>query len=209
MPMEDKPEFHSGQTHFRLQDLQALVRMIPRVITGGSGIFVRMFGDRVVIGMREGPAPPNGGTKIKTFKIVEEKDDYLVCIRSTPGVEDDPETTVNIAKPFLLRKTGFHGETIDYGRGSIKYTYSEIGIRLAEVMSINPADDNVEETDEGTQESQMIVPPYYVGEIITAHQGETGLKDEVNENIGWSDMNTGARTWTHNSRHDPDDPNAE
>lgn len=209
--MENKPEFHSGDTHFKLSDLKALVRMIPRVITGGKGISVRMFGDRVVIESKAEQAPPSGGSKIALFRVEEEKDDYLVCTRFSPGVEPDPEApSIKVAKPYLLRRTPFHGETIDYGRGEIRYTYgpandpTEIGTRLAKVMSINEEDDNMEDTDVNTEESQMISPPYYVGEILTAVQGETGVQDDEATAVSWADLNTGARCWTHNSRHDPD-----
>lgn len=219
MPMENKPEFHAGDTHFKLADLQALVRMIPRVIRGGVGINIRNFGDRIVIESTDNQAPPSAGSKIALFKVTEERDDYLVCVRYSPGVEESEEdeepATFNVAKPFLLRKTPFHNQTIDYGRGKIKYTYDttgdpfEIGARLAEVIDIEEDDDNMEETDVGTKEAQIISPPYYIEEIITAVQGETGVTDSEGNAISWSDLNTGARCWSHNSRHDPDDPNDE
>lgn len=217
MPMDDKPSFQSGQSFFNLRDLQALVRMIPRVIVGGRGIKVKMFGtDRVVVEATQEQAPPASGTKIRLFKVLEEKDDYLVCLRHTPGVapSEDAEP-VNVAKPYLLQREPFHNQTIDYVRAKIRYVYDEttnpakIGTRIATVTDITSGDDNVEETDEGTAEAQLIVPPYYVGDIITAFQGDSGVKDEENKSVAWSDMNSGSRCWTHHSRHDPDDPNVE
>jgi hypothetical protein len=210
--MENKPNFQAGDNFLKLSDMQALVRMIPRVIRGGQGIKIRAFGDRILIEATANQAPPSGGSKIAQFQILEEKDDYLSCIRYPADPQASPEDipVYAVAKPYLLQRLPFHGFSTDYGRASILYTYDDdgVGTRTARVMTIDSEDDNMEETDVGTVEAQIITPPYFEGEVILAVQMDTGLRDEEDKAISWADLNTGARCWTHNSRHDPDNPNA-
>lgn len=101
---------------------------------------------------------------------------------------------VYVAKARLLQRTPFDGKTVTLRRTPVAYSYSnaEFGGRTASPTG-------------SPSEYQVITPPYFQGDIITARGVlATGYKtqdpDVVPEGmtyyyISWEDMNTGGRQW--------------
>ena len=116
-----------------------------------------------------------GGGKIRRFEVVSVDDDYIVCIE--PGDTSSDPKYYNIAKPYLLQRTPFDGET----RDAISYAYTSATERTA-------TDETYEEED------QVIVPNYVAGDIIYAAfapTGGTGVEDASM----WLDLNVDGRAW--------------
>ena len=113
------------------------------------------------------------------FQITAIGGDSLTCNEYFPET-DTTGSSVTVAKPFMLRKTPFDGETITYPNGdAIEYTYD----------AVNPERKRVSD-DGATTKTQYMTPMYYVGEIIRAAKGETGVGSLVFE-----DQNTAGRHW--------------
>ena len=86
--------------------------------------------------LQGGRANPN--VQLAQMKIVAIADDYLICYRWDGTEEDDTE--IEVAKPFLLRRTPFDGAS----RDGISYTYTATDARTA--------------TNGSDTEDQVIVP---------------------------------------------------
>jgi hypothetical protein len=120
-----------------------------------------------------------GGASAIAFIIVEEFDDYLECT--------DPDgETVNVAKPYLLRKEPFDGLSVDYDNPqstqSVTYTYDNDYV-------------DRREADDGTStETQRVTPEYYVGEEILGISCEVELTN-ADLTCAYVDLNTGGRCW--------------
>lgn len=121
---------------------------------------------------------------VRQFKVITEMEDYVTC-NAFDGV-DSGDLVYNVAKPYLLRRTPFDGET----RKSITYTYSSNYQRTA--------DDGVD------TESQIIVPSYTAGDIIYAVMGiagstsvwqDTSSAEPGRNKIFWVDLNVDGRCW--------------
>jgi len=112
-----------------------------------------------------------GGTSVKAYTVDSVDDDTLWCVPV-----DDPEAEpVEVAKPYLLRRTPFDGNTI----GGLTYTYSSAIER---------------EVFDGTNtETQHVKEAWLVGEIIYVveiTEEETGLTG-----ITLQDINNSAHAW--------------
>lgn len=126
---------------------------------------------------------------LRKLKIVSASNDHVVC---NPYDADNDATgtdTVNVAKPFELRHTPFHGATIAYpdGNGDITYSYSSQRARTA---SRTIDGDTLTET-------QIVIPDYWVGDIIVAARsliGGTGVTVSGTVLV-WEDINTAGRMW--------------
>lgn len=125
---------------------------------------------------------------VQRFRIVSEADDYLVChvYNADPDLAGSGEGTevVNVAKPFLLRRTPFDGESIDYGDQTVSYSYDSASSR--ETTS-----------DDGT-ETHVLTPAYFAGEEIVAFRdpgGGTGVVDDEGETVIFEEKNAG-RFWS-------------
>ena len=137
---------------------------------------------------------PVGGGAVRML-VLEIRGDYLICV-GWDGVTRHEEEVI-VAKPSLLRRTPFDGETI-YG---IAYVYHTHTTRTA--------------TQGSETEDQIVIPRYrsnggggvMPGETITAMNvggGATGATFEeedpktekpVQVPIAWLDMNVDARAW--------------
>lgn len=105
--------------------------------------------------------------------------DYIVC-KTWDGVDEGTDS-VTIAKPYLLRRTPFDGET----RNDITYAYTSDFERTAT---------NVDEDEE----EQVIVPSYVVDDLIYATGGIVGGTDVFDANdeaVTILDDNRDARAW--------------
>jgi hypothetical protein len=129
----------------------------------------------------------SGNVALTAWIIREELNDYLKCVPfdyklSVPTLHDenlglDNEAFIKIAKPRLLQRTPFDSKTINYWNISVTYSYSIIGVRTAS----SPGKNN---------ETQIITPPYFIGDIIVARKAPTGY-----ENVDYIDINEGGRQW--------------
>ena len=114
-------------------------------------------------------------------QIVTIHDDYLACT-----VYDERRQlaggNVKVAKPWMLRRTPFDGIAIVYPNGqTITYTY---------------VDDRERDADDGaTNETQVMTPDYYVGEVIDAFEKMTGVLLPDGTYAIWQDRNTCGRFW--------------
>ena len=171
-------------TSARLNELRDA---ILSVVTGGAGIAVRAFGNRLVIeatGVRALPSM----AYVRRFRVQSVENDYLVCRPYHAANESLGDTDVNVAKPYELRRTPFHAQTIAYpGAQSITYTY---------------ASQREREADDGTDtETQVMIPDYWDDDEILAVRniaGGTGVTvSEVA--LVWEDLNTAGRMWAKES----------
>lgn len=104
--------------------------------------------------------------EIRCFDIIEILDDYLIV--------NDGQV---VALPFLLRRTPFHGLTVE----GITYAYTDIGERTA--------------TDaESNEEDQVITPSYYEGEQIVSARLSARISSG-GKLMEWIDLNSAGRTW--------------
>jgi hypothetical protein len=134
-----------------------------------------------------GGAAGMGG--LAMFEVTGERAD-TVTARPTSFVGGASEPTgsaeIDVAKPWLLQRTPFDGETIDYpgaGGQSITYTYTNDFTRTA-----NDGTDSI---------TELVTPRYHEGELIVAVRiPVTSVGgSEGDEAVAWMDLNTGARAW--------------
>ena len=96
----------------------------------------------------------------------------------------DPSAPVTAAayRPYLLRKLPFDGETVD----GITYTYSGFG----ETQERSA-------TDGSDTETQVVTPPYYIGEeiIVAEFISRELVGDSYVRTAFWIDLNSGGRCW--------------
>jgi hypothetical protein len=116
------------------------------------------------------PLGPAAAPLAKTFTVVSEENDYLVCRDSNANI-------IAVAKPYTLRLSTFHGVTV----GGVSYVYSDANKRVA---SADGEDD----------ETQEITPSYFAGEQILAMSHNTGVLAGLSA-IEWEDINTAGRAW--------------
>jgi hypothetical protein len=88
---------------------------------------------------------------------------------------------VYVAKPYMLRRSGFHGETVN----GVSYEFTNVNQRTASVP------------DEEDDESQIITPDYIAGEIIFAvkYRVQLVLDDDTEGFCDWEDINAAGRCW--------------
>jgi len=243
-----KPEYTSPQATAQLvSGPQVFVGRISEVVDAGAGIYkvkaannkeyqvqqysggsallvkhpVTVIADPLSSQLVINEKLPTPGNVIFQYKVVSEKDDYLVCNTYDPETDTVDSDIVNIAKPYALRRKPFDTKTIAYRDKSITYTYyplpteeeeeeeeeeNPFRYREAEttVLVSNPGSDPYSAQ---VTEAQRIVPAYYVGDVISAYQAATGLTTEEEEpaTIQWTDLNTGGKVWAHSPSNDPDD----
>jgi len=132
-----------------------------------------------------GAAVAGGRMTVRRFQVRQVKGDYLVC-RTLDVSNNAGDDDIKVAKPYLLRRTPFDGET----RNGISYTYSS---------------DTEREADDGDDTEDQVVVPSYVehgddetgDEIyaIRAPTGGTGVVDSENNAVSWLDLNVDGRAW--------------
>lgn len=143
------------------------------------------------------PLVPDPGARLGLFILLEEKYDYLLCKGYDPYTSTYLEQ-VAVAKPFLLQRTAFDGNSITFRDMTVSYAYSDtIGMR---VSSSGEGEDEVTET-------QRITPDYFANDVLLVArtqfysevtgsvQDATGLLDENGDEIVWVDLNFSGRAW--------------
>lgn len=115
---------------------------------------------------------------ILQFRIVTVQDDHLVC--NTWDGTAAGSGAVLIAKPYLLRRTPFHGKT----RDGITYSYAAAQSRTATLGA--------------DSENQVVVPNYVAGDVIyaadVASKGGAGVAVD-GRTVRLLDMNVDGRAW--------------
>lgn len=163
----DKPKnFFRGQQNISADDLNKILKALPRLIVGGKGINVRSFGDRIIVESAARAVGPLDYTAVMEIVDATTYDDYMICSRN--------EGEVWVAKPAILRG----GSQFPSG---YSYTYSSAVER--------------ESSDGENTENQLITPSYSVGEEIVAIRVHTHLTDESDVPILWMDLNVAGRCW--------------
>lgn len=205
--LNPKPdEFKPGQRQLSAKDLNDVSGALIREIRGdGKTIEVNKFGQRIVISAIDKVVPATSTVQVRSFVVRVIRNDYLVCIPFTfqEGVPQPHDSTLSasatnficVAKPRLLQRTPFHGLTVLLDGVSVTYTYqTTVGRRQANTGS--------------WQEFQRIVPPYFVGDIISARKGTTGVTTTVadgSSSVQWSDVNEAGRAWAAEVTVDEED----
>jgi len=128
------------------------------------------------------------------FEILEdgEFDDYLLCKGYDPDTKKFLDE-VKIAKPHLLQKTPFHGETVTLRDIEVTYEYQEqVGLRLARAVI----------EDEEEEEYQRITEDYFKGDILKAIRARRSRSVDntewpIEEGVmfEWVDLNASGRAW--------------
>jgi hypothetical protein len=149
------------------------------------------------------PFPEKKEFRLGQFRVVEERDDYLICTGFDPNAKNPfSEVTpsafrsgelMKVAKPWELQRTLWDGATVTIGDTEYTYDYSdtEIGVRTAE--------------SDGGEEEQRIDLPYLLEgreTYITAVQirknaavDGTNIEDEEGTRLRWMDLNVAGRHW--------------
>lgn len=166
----------------------------------GDDLSARHFQEPVdaIKSMTGGVGPVNkiGGDKISflltQFRVKTIQDDFITCV-SWDG--EGEGQSIQIAKPFLLRKTPIdfitsegYIRTLPNGRAN-KYNYLNTQKRKAE---------NIFDSED--TEIQVIVPAYVEDDLIYCAKGVRGGLDAKNdatdqETLFWIDMNNDGRAW--------------
>ena len=119
---------------------------------------------------------------VRQYKVVSVSQDHIVC-NGWNGTRQS-EVPIKVAKPFLLRQNSF-----DAGRNGLTFVYTNQAERVAT------------ETSSSDQETQVVVPPYVVGDVIYAVNGIVGGTEvTIDQNgkaelVTWLDINADARAW--------------
>lgn len=179
-PIPDDPKPYWDRT-ISISDLRKVKDASLRQVTGGDGVSVEKFGDR--INFRTTDQAIATPLTVATFFVIEEKDNWLKCTpytfknddpklmdqQSVDAILNDPDTmdqVVWVAKPYTLQKDPWDTNVIGGASATgVTYEYTSIGERTA---TGNDADDNP------VIEDQIITPSYFQGDIIVARKGPTG-----------------------------------
>jgi hypothetical protein len=132
------------------------------------------------------------GLRARYHQITSIGDDYLIGVTCEVGADGRAAnaggTSVYIAKNWRHRKTPFHNKTWN----GISYVYSSNVERVA--------------TSPTKTETQVITPPYVVGDIILAGTGFLGVgalgligRAIEGSRIVWLDLNDDGRAWSRKS----------
>jgi hypothetical protein len=211
-----KPDpWRPGWQKVSARQLQQMMDAIFRQVEGDGTVVAKQYGDRLVLSAREEERLGATEPELMLFSVIEEFDDFLLCnpfwynFGETPVPVQvyDPnlphsgpfvltDARVCVAKPSILQKTMWNGQSVTMNYIAVVYTYTGIGVRKASGVIGGVAH----------TETQYITPSYYPGDIITARYGPTQLTAPVDPgaptgstgpmaDIVWTDNNEGSRMW--------------
>ena len=143
--------------------------------------------------------------RLGLYQIIQEKDDYLICQGWNPNAKGTSARftpsafqPINVAKPSLLQKTGYHGQTVNLivdgtpTEVTFNYSSSEVGKRTATAGEVT--------------EIQRITMDYFVGDTITAVEVRKNSAvdgcdtlTETGSRLTWVDLNFSGRCWAVSS----------
>ena len=135
--------------------------------------------------------------RLGTFRVVEERDDYLICRGYDPNASKKWPTKVLVAKPWVLQRTPWDGKTVTLGGKSVNFTYKlETQSGRGRLKRIARAT-----VPEAIEEIQRITMDYVKNDLITATQNrKTSVHDyidvrtEYGQRIHWIETD-GTRCW--------------
>lgn len=126
---------------------------------------------------------------LKRYVVKSVSDDHLVC-RTWDGVTEGA-ADVKVAKPFILRKTPFHGKTLTVNGNTLTYSYTSGTQRTV--------------TKGSNSETQVIIPGYvatgsgYQGNQIYVIRCDSGVilnpGQQTEERLTLMDVNADGRMW--------------
>lgn len=194
--MYTKPsDFRPARGPLSAEDLNKLLRAIPRVITGDSDT-VKRYGDRIVIENDQDTLIPDND--LQTFVVIDEQEDTIRCVSydvliALPYDALLPDSLSGevyyIAKPYWLQQSPFSTTMTLYGANNT-FSFIGIGQRFA-----------IPQT--GQTRLETVYPAYAPGSIITARSGQTGYYcDNVDGGVVpviWTDINESSRIWRTSS----------
>jgi hypothetical protein len=143
--------------------------------------------------------------RLGTFRLLEERDDYLICKGYDPNAPKRKwHQRILVAKPWLLQRTPWDGATVTLGGKDVTFEYqleTQSGRgRLKRIARATVYDD--EGNPEAIEEIQRITMDYLANDVITATQNrKTSVHDyidartETGRRIHWIDLNSSGRCW--------------
>lgn len=177
------PEWSRG-TVIEAQDLDRIVSALAKHIVGGDGIIIRRDGVNTIISAARRPLAGvgvTGGAAVSWAMVTGLEDDYVTCVEYSPDSTSTGGASLNVAKPYHLRRTPFDGETVTYLTGSeLIYTYD----------ATNPEYKRTAENALGYVETQQITPSYFSGEVLTIAETVTGVTG-----VEWLDISSFSKFW--------------
>lgn len=129
-----------------------------------------------------------GNITLQQFRVVSVDGDFLLC--HTWDGSSEGVTNITVAKPYLLRRGPFDGQT----RNGVSYVYASDTTRTATLVA------------DATTEDEVIVPSYQADDIIYACPyvvGGTSAQDDGAVAVEWLDVNVCGRAWAKVSDDDP------
>jgi hypothetical protein len=155
----------------------------------------------------ENQYPEKEAFRLGTFRVIEEKDDYLICRGYDPNakhpfseITPSASITIEVAKPPLLQRTPWDGVTVEIAGIEYTYEYSddEFGVRTKRWT---------DEDDEEQEVEERIDIPYFVGDWLEAAEvaispvvdgmvvNDTKTENENGALLTWMDQNVSGRHW--------------
>jgi hypothetical protein len=158
----------------------------------------------------ENPFPEIKEFRMGVYKIIEERDDYIICRGYDPNSKfpssqytPAAHKTIKVAKPSLLQRTVWENAAfVDIGDRRYTYVYSdtEYGVRTATWVPVDDTD------GDETEEEQTIETAYFPDDVLVAVEiRATELVDgidvesEVGGRLSWIDLNMSGRHWHVNN----------
>lgn len=169
---------------------------------GGSGAPKGRGQARKPFRPTENTFPEKKEFRLGHYRVIEEKDDYVICTGFDPNAKDpfskitpDSPRTIKVAKPPLLQRTRWEAEpvTIDGVEYTYEYSNEEFGVRTARWTN---------ESGDQQEEEQRIDLPYLVDDLLIAVEirksgAVDGMEvaDEEGARLTWIDLNASGRHW--------------
>ena len=126
-----------------------------------------------------------GEQQSRRLKVKEIKADYLVCIQ-TNALSGEDQLEINVAKPYNLRATSYHGRTIEFknwNKGTtvtVSYTAHESSDYNSRVADFNA---DAEVCSKGVH-LELLYPPYQQGDYIVASMN---VSANIGDKAPWDD----------------------
>jgi len=170
----------------------------------------------------ENTFPEKKGFRLGQYRVLEEKDDYLICMGYDPNAKDPfsqitpaSPRTIKVAKPPALQRIAWDGKTVEIGGVEYTYEYSddEPGVRTAngEEERIDPPYTPLDDDEQGENkvEHQIIVAVEIRKsgavdgtDLHVVERDEDGnvIRDDdgnvvEGERLHWMDLNVSGRHW--------------
>lgn len=164
--LHPKPSpFKAGSKVVSAGALNKLVTAMIRQITGGAGINVNKFGDRIVISLAEAQEGRVGSSALVTITAIN--DTYLEC--------DKDGAAIKVAKPWGLRKD------VEFPIGPT-YTYHTAQYRTATEGA-------------ETEEQYITPSYQVGEELLVRRLPSSRINDDDDQMIVWIDENLIGRCW--------------